>query len=170
MEEWRPIPGTGGRYDLSSEGRVRAWFHCRDATIPIKEPRILNLTKDYHSKTMLVTLYYPCEEIGQKTHRIRSLMRDVWMKGKIPGYVVHSKNNVKSDCPLRNLEYTTKQSITKSGRGNRRAVMRLENGMVTRIYKSGREAAKAEHLTPSGMHRRIQRGTIVDGVQFIYGD
>ena len=27
MEEWRPIPGTGGRYDLSSEGRVRAWFH-----------------------------------------------------------------------------------------------------------------------------------------------
>ena len=164
-ERWRVIPGFDGIYELSDEGRVRSWQRVGFMKESPKEPHIL---KPRRSKNGQV--YVKLGGRDGTNRAVRSLMRDVWMKGKIPGYVVHSKNNVKSDCPLRNLEYTTKQSITKSGRGNRRAVMRLENGMVTRIYKSGREAAKAEHLTPSGMRRRIQRGTIVDGVQFIYGD
>lgn len=164
MEEWRPIPGTGGRYDLSSEGRVRAWFHHRDATVPIKEPRILNLTKDYHSKTMLVTLYYP-DGGGQKTHRIRSLMRDVFMDGPIPGMCVKNKNGDWQCNSLSNLGYFPGNNLSVSFRI---PVKKMNREGVVDIYPSITAAANANFLTPSGMRYRIIHHIQYDGCWFEY--
>lgn len=164
MEEWRPIPGTGGRYDLSSEGRVRAWFHHRDATVPIKEPRILNLTKDYHSKTMLVTLYYP-DGGGQKTHRIRSLMRDVFMDGPIPGMCVKNKNGDWQTNSRQNLMYCPSKSLFPSVRI---PVKKVSREGVVEIYASITDAAQANFLTTSGMRYRIRNHVQDNGYWFEY--
>lgn len=33
-EEWRAIPGFGGRYDVSDEGRIRSWVPWRNRELP----------------------------------------------------------------------------------------------------------------------------------------
>ena len=40
LEEWRDVPGYGGRYEISSQGRVRSWVTWRGGTITA-EARIL---------------------------------------------------------------------------------------------------------------------------------
>ena len=42
VEEWRDVPGYGGRYDVSSHGRVRSWAgvfisrtRCQDSPMNI---------------------------------------------------------------------------------------------------------------------------------------
>jgi hypothetical protein len=45
QEEWRPIPGSAGRYEISTHGRIRSlWFKNRVCDILRPTPLILKLT------------------------------------------------------------------------------------------------------------------------------
>ena len=41
-EEWRPVPGTDGAYEVSSLGRLRSWINTR--RVRQDEPKIMNPT------------------------------------------------------------------------------------------------------------------------------
>lgn len=43
-EEWRPIPGYEGRYDVSNHGRVRSWRVPGQANGCLSEPRLMRPT------------------------------------------------------------------------------------------------------------------------------
>lgn len=163
-ERWRVIPGFNGDYEISTEARVRSWVP-RGGVGRRETPILMHPHKNRHNGTLFVRL-------GRKGHKklvkVRDLMRDVWMRGKVPGMVVYHKNLDKFDCALHNLGYATREWVSRRSGTNRRAVVRLENGVATEIYASVTAAAKAEHLSPSGVVRRIKNKVVVDGMQLVY--
>ena len=163
-EQWRKIQGFGGVYEISNEARIRSWQKTGTMKSPPQNPKILKHRRNTKGDCFV--------RLGSKENRktvlIRNLMRDTWMQGKIPGKIVHNIDNYKGDCSLKNLEYISREKLTGSGRGNRRAVVKVKDGIATDIYRSVREAAKNEFLSPSGIIKRILRGTVVDGVSFRY--
>lgn len=174
-EQWRPIPGYDGRYEISTLGEVRSWnghngFH--GATSPrASEPRVLKLKKRWKKRgnpELLVTLY---DRETSKPNRIRVkvLMRDVWMDGPKPGYVLHHKNWDQLDCSLHNLCYAKPAEINAiMTNGRRRPVVAREvaTGELLGVWPSIDIAAKKSFLTRRGMTKRIYRKTICDGVIF----
>lgn len=113
---------------------------------------------------MLVTLYYP-DGGGQKTHRIRSLMRDVFMDGPIPGMCVKNKNGDWQNNSRQNLMYCPSKSLSPSVRI---PVKKVSREGVVEIYASITDAAQANFLTTSGVRYRIRNHVQDNGYWFEY--
>jgi hypothetical protein len=99
-EEWRPVPGFEGRYEVSSLGRVRSFIEWRDA----KEVRLLRLTTDKKGYQK-VALYNG----GRKRHdlKVHAIVAEAFLGPRAPGLTVNHKDlDKKNNCP-ENLEYVT---------------------------------------------------------------
>lgn len=164
-EKWRKIPGFDGLYEISTEGRVRSWMPI--GTIPAKKPRILTPSGSYKAGSLTIGL-------GRKKSRrkvtVRSLMRDVWMRGKLDGYVVHHKDGDWKNVRLSNLEYAKKSKVTKQSHGGRRPVKRISEGGDIVYYSSIKQAAEQNHLTLSGLRKRIINGRIIQEILFEFDE
>lgn len=171
-EEWRPIPGFGGMYEISNFAEVRSWRisgGIHDPTVRAEKPRILSPFLR-RRKGKMDELQIPLWDGKQKTRPIavKNLMRDVWMDGPIPGMFVNLIDRDPTNCSLHNLKY---ESLAE-GRKNRHLAHRKPvakynaHHEVVCFYSSAVEAAKKNYLTPAGVRNRIRRGTVIDGVYF----
>lgn len=164
-ERWRRIPGFDGLYEISTEGRVRSWMPI--GAIQAKRPRILRPAESHRASSLTVGLG---KRGARKKVTVRSLMRDVWMRGKLDGYVVHHKDGDWKNVRLSNLEYAKKSKVTKQSHGGRRPVKRISEGGDIVYYSSIKQAAEQNHLTLSGLRKRIINGRIIQGILFEFDE
>lgn len=139
MEEWRPIKGFEGQYEVSDYGHVRRILPD-GTTRPIKT--------EAHTKSNTAIAQF---SIGKGKQRKGFLVgRLVWetFKGPIPpDHVVTHRNGQRLENNLRNLELKSVSEHFKqvAGRGRRRTVIKLDRqGNIVKVYPSATACAKAE--------------------------
>lgn len=164
-ERWRKIPEFDGLYEISTEGRVRSWMPI--GTIQAKKPRVLRPSASHRAGSLTVGLG---KRGARKKVTVRSLMRDVWMRGKLDGYVVHHKDGDWRNVRLSNLEYAKKSKVVRQNHGGRRPVKRTSKGGDIVYYSSIKQAAEQNHLTLSGLRKRIINGRIIEGILFEFDE
>ena len=164
-EKWRKIQGFDGSYEISTEGRVRSWMPI--GTIQAKKPRVLRPSASHRAGSLTVGLG---KRGARKKVTVRSLMRDVWMRGKLDGYVVHHKDGDWRNVRLSNLEYAKKSKVVRQNHGGRRPVKRTSEGGDIVYYSSIKQAAEQNHLTLSGLRKRIINGRIIQGILFEFDE
>lgn len=101
VEEWRPIPGYEGRYEVSSVGRVKSFAHCGGKTN--REPRILKpgLAGAYKDKYLKVSL-------GRNTYRsIHRLVLEAFVGPRPPGMQCRHLDGNTLNNTLGNLAWGT---------------------------------------------------------------
>ena len=97
-EEWKPVPGYEGRYEVSDLGRVRSLQHCWG---PRPTPHLL--------KPGIASTGYPTVALGRgNTKQVHALVLSAFVGPCPPGQECRHKNGVRSDPRLVNLEYGTR--------------------------------------------------------------
>lgn len=172
MDQWRPIPGFDGWYEINRHAEVRGWRldgGAHKAGVRAKEPHIIKpvmVRRSSGYRYLSVGLWTPG---GKKVGKaVKLLMRDVWMQGKKSGMVVTILDENPSNCSLHNLAYVPVNKGSKKYFDSSRKPVAKYNLMneVVAFYKSVQEAANKEYLTLSGMRNRIRRKSVVDGFYF----
>ena len=149
-EQWRPIPGTDGIYELSDLGRIRSYHSWRGRKTPFVVKTFWNSRAGY----MMVAIHL---QGTVKNMSIKTLMRDIWMDGAKDGYSVGVIDGDPKNLVLSNLAYMP---------GNRKPCAMIGRDGKRKEYPSIIAAAADNHITPSGVSRRIRAGKEVDGVTF----
>lgn len=171
-EQWRPIPGTDGLYEISRHAEIRSWRmpggkHATGARA--KEPRILTPViqrkKDGH-RFLTISLWIA--EGRRVTFIVKYLMRDIWMQGPKEGMVVRIIDSNPENCSLHNLEYVPQAKGNRKYEDSQRrpVAKRSINHEIVAYYKSVREAAEKNYITQSAMSKRIKRKIVADGFYF----
>jgi hypothetical protein len=173
VEEWREVPGYGGRYEISSEGRVRSWVTWRGGTITA-EPRILKHWVVPQDGDLAVSLYHAVEARGGgHSRRIYNLVAEAFL-GPRPAdkfQVIRLDGDLKNFHPS-NLAYATKSEAVMNLRKNARRCKRFPKGkgkltdsqlgIVGRFYNQGRFEPGPGRVCVAEMARRygVGRATI----------
>ena len=160
-EQWRPIPGYGGWYELSRHGEIRSWCVTGPRKKRRDEPLILRPFMALHKRTpeLQITLM-------RKTYSVKILMRDIWMAGPKPGMRVTFIDGDRTNCALHNLRYSPVEEV-RTNPQNRCPIAKCKPwGTVIAYYRSMAEAAEKNHISRSGMQTRINNETLADGVVF----
>jgi len=100
-EEWRPITGYKGLYDVSSWGRVRSWLACNEHS---REPHIL---APWTNGRRYPAVHLRKDGNGQVIN-IHRVVADAFLGQCPPGYIVHHKNENRCDNRVENLEYVSR--------------------------------------------------------------
>lgn len=173
-EQWRPIPGYGGMYELSNLGEVRSWRANGGKHKPgerAAKPRILTPVL-WRKKTgqWVLEISFWNEDKKKKDIpvNLRLLMRDIWMDGPQPGKVVEVIDGDPTNVSLYNLRYSTKAEVNKRKDTSIRKPVAKCNAKheVVEFYRSAQEAGDKNFLTASGIRHRIRRQTVRDGYYF----
>ncbi len=143
-EEWRAIDGSGGRYQVSDQGRVRSLN------------RVLKpspTAKGY----MRVTIWVRGETKHRKIHQ---LVAEAFIGPCPEGQEINHKNTDRSDNRAENLEYLTRKEnaehAIKQGRQNRK--VSREDVLLLRSTTTPNKA-EARRLGVSPKHiRQIRSG------------
>ena len=107
-EEWRPVVGFDGEFEVSSDGHVRSldrtvvdtrngrcWKYCG---------RILSTWRNHHGYTS-VSINSNSRKRVRLVHR---LMAEAFFGSQRPGMEVNHKNGIRDDNRLENLEWCTR--------------------------------------------------------------
>lgn len=116
IEEWRPVEGYEGLYEVSNLGRVKSIGYGKE--------RILKPVIDKDGYPM-VNLY---REGKRKTVRVHRLVGITFIPNPDNLPVINHKNEIKTDSRAENLEWTTVKGNTCYGTG-------LEHMVQTKIEK-----------------------------------
>jgi hypothetical protein len=164
-EEWKPIPGFDGWYDVSDAGRVRSW-KVRGRPDRATEPTMLR-DQPHKNGLRYVALRRDGKYVRQFVHRLMMLA----FVGEPPEgeeLVLHlNKDN--TDNRLGNLEYVSPEVMSAFHldgyvRGEGHPNAKLTEGIVRfcrRVYTSGDPLAGASALaedfgvTPTAMHLAV---------------
>jgi len=103
---------------------------------------------------------------------VSGLVADYFMGGTPPGMIRVHRNGMKSDNAKENIIFRPRG---KSGArpGNCRPVLKIDkNGEVVAVYRSGSEAARANHISQTYMSKlclgKVQDPYRIDGYQYVY--
>jgi hypothetical protein len=138
FEEWEPIKGYEGIYEVSDFGRIRSYKNNKHGLR--EEPTILNGLPGKHYKTVVL-----CKENKKKTHYVHRLVAETFLEkpdGK--NFVNHIDGNKHNNFAV-NLEWCSHAdnmhhaSVNDIGGFGRKKVACVEYAI---IYKSVTEAAQ----------------------------
>lgn len=97
-EEWRPIPSTGGAYEVSSIGRVRS-YKRQGATRIYATPKMLTVSLDSDGR--------PAVGVAGRIRRVHNLMLEAFVGQPAPGQEVRHLDGDRTNNVLANLAYGT---------------------------------------------------------------
>lgn len=152
-EEWRDIPGYGGRYQISDMGRVRSMFFRNH---PRRKPLLLNYCRRADGSYIAnLTDTKGCAH----QHTVTRLMAVTWlgMKWKSKN-IAYCKNGMKTDLALENIGI--RKAGTPKGEGsNRKPVRKIlrETGEIIAVYGSVEEAAAKNYMSVGCMLNRLKK-------------
>lgn len=158
-EEWKPVKGFEGLYEVSNMGRVlslpRISIHGNKAggTSYIPVPKRLLYLNKLKNGYVHVVLLKNGKRHDYALHRLVALH---FCDGYKHGLVVNHKNEIKTDCRALNLEWCTEQynhlygtARERTAKANWKGVAQYDsNGNLIATYKSGKEASEK-----TGFHR-----------------
>ena len=152
-EEWKPVKGFEGLYEVSNMGRVlslpRISIHGNKAggTSYIPVPKRLLYLNKLKNGYVHVVLLKNGKRHDYALHRLVALH---FCDGYKHGLVVNHKNEIKTDCRALNLEWCTEQynhlygtARERTAKANWKGVAQYDsNGNLIATYKSGKEASE----------------------------
>lgn len=152
-EEWKPVKGFEGLYEVSNMGRVlslpRISIHGNKAggTSYIPVPKRLLYLNKLKNGYVHVVLIKNGKRHDYTLHRLVALH---FCDGYKHGLVVNHKNEIKTDCRSINLEWCTEHynhlygtAIERTAKSNWKGVAQYDsNGNLIAKYKSGKEASE----------------------------
>ena len=162
-EQWRPIPGYDGGYEISTLGEIRTWFRPGPGDGRRDTPKIMKTYKRFtkYGPALMITLR------GERPCRVKILMRDVWMQGNVPGMKVKFQDGDFTNCSLANLRYISTSEVNRNP-GNRCPVAKCDaTGRVLQYYQSIAEAARENFWSKSGLQKAISEERLVGGCYYI---
>lgn len=156
---WLPVPGWGGVYEVSFDGRVRKVKGLQQGVI------------QQHKKKGQYVVRLTNEQGERREQRVHVLLARAWI-GESPGrnYCVFHKNGVRTDNFANNLEYISRKEVGRrtGALASKRAVLKLsEAGEVLEVYPSARAAAKVEPFSYQSITDRCN-GKVKKTAGFIY--
>jgi len=149
-EIWRDIADTGGRYQVSTHGRVRRMYDD-------KPPLILKLRPHHNGGMERVTL--TLADGRRIDASVLRLVAEAFLRVP-PGATVAHRNGLHSDNRLTNIVFMSRRQLgVRYGHmARRRPVKKIDRaGRVLEYFPSVAEAARAGHFSPMAVRRRCQR-------------
>ena len=161
---WRDIPGYGGKYRASREGAVQRVYpsgRVRDMTSYKKK------SKSARGRVFVkLTINGKPRELP-----LLKVMAKTWHGNRDEGLVPYHKNGIVTDNHADNIGFATKSELgrmTGHKTNGRKSVIKVsEDGEEVEIYRSAREAAKANHMSYQTVldrcHNRVKKPYALDG-------
>lgn len=172
-EIWRDIPGYGGRYQASTEGRIRKiWPVSGKKTIctPYRRQR----RKQANSDALRVHISLPDGRRVERT--VINLVAETFL-GSVPGRCAVHKNGMSADNSLSNIALMTNSQIGKTfgAQAKRRPVVKIdETGEIIACYPSARAAASENYVSHQTVadrcNRRVKKEFALDGFSYRWDD
>lgn len=160
---WRNISGYKFPYRISEEGEVQRQdpdgWHTLSVWINNKRAVVALRSMDGTQKRVPVTRLMDEHFFGGRAKR--------------EGLRISHRNGSKLDCSAKNLVFMTQSQLGKlhGSRGARRPVVRYDRNGRSTIYKSVKEAAEKNGMSPSTLDRRLYGGVLDPrGYRFIVLD
>lgn len=162
-EQWRPIPGFDGGYEISTLGEIRTWLRPGPGNTRRDVPMIMRTYKRFTKggNALMVSLK------GGAPYRVKILMRDTWMQGPIPGMKVKMVDGDFTNCNLSNLVYVSKSKANRPPT-NRCPIAKCDaEGNVLTYYQSISEAARENYWSKTGLCKAIADRRMAGGFYYI---
>lgn len=164
---WRNIPGYSGKYRVSRAGNIQRVFSSglvRDMTPYRKQSKVLRnrlfikLTIDGKSKEVAML----------------KIMAETWYNNQDKDLVPYHKNGIVTDNHVDNIGFISRSELGKlTGHmaNKRKSVFKVtENGEEIEVYRSAREAAKANYMSYQAVldrcHNKIKNPFALDGFTY----
>ncbi|MCD8366129.1 MAG: NUMOD4 motif-containing HNH endonuclease [Clostridiales bacterium] len=168
---WRDIPGYGGKYQVSRLGEIRRVYpsgKVRDMT-PYKKAGCngRKISRD--------RLYVKLTIDGRSKDVPMLQIMTATFKGPVPaGYVPYHINGMVTDNRAENIGFIGRRELgQKTGHlaGKRKAVFKVnEQGEDVEVYRSAREAAKANYVSYQTVldrcHGKVKNPYALDGYTY----
>lgn len=171
LNEWRPVPGYGGKYEASFLGQIRRIYKT-------KPPKVLSQYERKHQKGSR-RLYVKMTKDGEtgKDVCVAQVIYTTW-KGPIPeGYIVYHKNGCFMDNIATNLEIASRKIIgRKTGaRSRKKSVVKISaGGEYVDVYFSAREAGRQNFMSYQTIIDRcnglVKKRPAPDGFDYAWED
>lgn len=145
-EIWRDIPGYDGRYQASTEGRIRRIWPVSGKTTVCKAYK-RERRKKTNSNAWRVHISLPDGRRVERT--VISLVAETFC-GSTPGRRAVHRNGMSADNSLANIALMTTSQIGKAfgAQAKRRPVVKIdESGEIIACYPSARIAAKENYVS-----------------------
>ncbi|MGH1874003.1 NUMOD4 domain-containing protein [Enterococcus casseliflavus] len=136
QEEWQPVQGHGGLYEVSSLGRVKSFITSK--------PKILSGSKD---KDGYIKIGLKDHEGNLKWYQVHRLVALAFIPNPKNKGTVNHINEVKRDNRVENLEWCTQKENINHGTRNKRVGEKLKkpvratNGSEVIEFDSVKEAS-----------------------------
>lgn len=144
---WRDIPGYEGLYQASRDGQIRKVWKSGKVSLMQPNRKTAGRSKEIHRDRLFIRL---AKNGKRKEIAMLKIMVDTFTDGTPEGMVAYHKNGIVTDNHIQNIAFTTRQELgRKTGfRSKSRAVFKVNSkGEEIEIYKSAREAARANHMS-----------------------
>ena len=94
-EDFKPVPGTNGLYEVSNRGRIKSNVYWKG----FEPGKILSVCKNVCG--------YPTVRLLGKTRTVHSIVLETFVGPRPTGHEINHINSIRHDNRLENLEYTT---------------------------------------------------------------
>lgn len=145
---WRDIPGYDGKYQANRLGEIRRTFPSG----VVRGMTPYRKSGQQHQKILRSRLFVKLTKDGHsKEVPLLQIMAATWHgetpKGKVPYHI----NDIVTDNRAANIGFIDRRSLgQKTGHmsGKRKTVFKVnQNGEDVEVYRSAREAARANHMS-----------------------
>jgi hypothetical protein len=159
-ENWRDVPGYGGRYQVSDHGRVRSFALSGRAKILTPRPRN---SRQPHLRVMLTKKRHE----DQQRFYVHRLVAEAFLGPCPEGYVVHHRDGNPLNNAVDNLEYCTHAQNYRHSfdAGNAFFTPPEESEEIARAYRrlgSLRAVARETGVDQSAVRRAVLRQAVAD--------
>ena len=172
-ERWRDIPGFGGIYQASTEGRSRrVWSKSGKTTI--LRPYTKSHGKNSNRSEPRLNLTLP--DGRRKTRTVLKLVAETFYENPEGLRAVHA-NGLHADASARNIAFLSDRELGKRFGGNakRRPVAKITpDGHVIACYPSARAAARENYMSYQTVvdrcNRKVKKEFALDGFSYRWDD
>ncbi len=159
---WRDVVGYGGKYQVSRHGEVRRVFDS-------------GMVHDMSAYTIRSRLFVKLTKDGKsKEEPLLQIVAAAWLGKTPPGKVPYHINGIITDNRADNIGFIDRQTLGKrtgAMADTRAIVFKVDkDGNVVEIYRSAREAAKANFMSYQTVldrcHNKVKKPYALNGYTF----